>query len=113
MQYQVFVQNPPQQQFAESVVNVPGVMAEGQTKEEALAKLARGTAKAKAMLEEKLARGEFVTIEVESRPLSVEANPWRKHQGIFADDPTFDDFLAEVEAYRRSVDAQEIEETKE
>jgi hypothetical protein len=32
-----------------------------------------------------------------------------KNLGLFADDPTFDDFLAEVAAYRQSIDAQQIE----
>lgn len=103
MQYQVFVQNPSDQHFVASVVSLPGVTAEGHTKEEAIAK-------AKAMLEEQLATGEFITIEVESQSATSESDPWIKHLGIFADDPTFDDFLAEVAAYRQLVDGQEADE---
>lgn len=102
MQYQVFVQNPSERRFVASVVNVPGVTAEGQTKEEAIAK-------AKEMLERQLSLGEFVTIEVESQPPAHRNDPWIKHMGIFADDPTFDDFLGEIAAYRQQVDAQESE----
>ncbi|MCU0570526.1 MAG: type II toxin-antitoxin system HicB family antitoxin [Oculatellaceae cyanobacterium Prado106] len=102
MQYQVFVQNPSEQHFVASIVNLPGVAAEGQTKEEAIAK-------AKAMLEEQLAIGEFVTIEVRTQTSGLEDDPWIKHMGLFTDDPTFDDFLAEVAAYRRQADEQEVE----
>ncbi len=104
MQYQVSVQ-PSEQQFIASIVSIPGVTAEGQTKAEAIAK-------AKAMLEEKLAIGEFVTIEVEADRLRGD-DPRIKHRGIFADDPTFDDFLAEIAAYRQRVDAEEIDEVEE
>jgi len=32
-------------------------------------------------------------------------DPWIKYAGMFSDDPDFDDFLAEIEAYRREIDA--------
>lgn len=35
-------------------------------------------------------------------------NPWLDNFGRFKDDPTFDDFLAEMEAYRRELDADEV-----
>ncbi|NEP41509.1 MAG: STAS-like domain-containing protein [Okeania sp. SIO2H7] len=34
-------------------------------------------------------------------------NPWLQMAGIFADDPDFDDFLAEIEQYRRELDAEQ------
>ena len=34
-------------------------------------------------------------------------NPWLQMAGIFADDPDFDDFLAEIEKYRRELDAEQ------
>jgi hypothetical protein len=100
MQYQVFVQNPSARRFVASIANLPSVMAEGQTKEEAVAN-------AKALLESQLAIGEFVTIEVGASGL--EGDPWVKQVGIFEDDPTFDDFLAEVAAYRQMVDARDFD----
>jgi predicted RNase H-like HicB family nuclease len=59
MQYQVFVEHQPNNGFIAAVIGMPGCLAEGQTKEEAIAK-------AKAELESRLAQGEIVTIEVES-----------------------------------------------
>jgi hypothetical protein len=50
---------------------------------------------------------EVVQIEVQP-PVNVD-NPWLKNFGRFQDDPTFDDFLAEMEAYRRQVDKHELE----
>jgi|LakMenEpi03Aug12_release.lakeMendotaPanAssembly.Ray.scaffolds.fasta_scaffold361823_3 hypothetical protein len=42
-------------------------------------------------------------------------HPWLEFAGIFKDDPSFDQFLQEMENYRQEVDAQEedlLEETK-
>ena len=36
-------------------------------------------------------------------------NPWLKFAGMWADDPTWEDFLAEVETYRREVDESDVE----
>ena len=33
-------------------------------------------------------------------------DPWVKYAGMFKDDPDFDDFLAEMEAYRREIDTE-------
>jgi hypothetical protein len=65
---------------------------------------------AKATLETQLASGELVTIEVDQHTSPQEIDPWLKHMGIFASDPTFDDFLAEVAAYRQQVNEQEMSE---
>jgi predicted RNase H-like HicB family nuclease len=101
MQYQVLVQNPSQSRFVASIVGISGVMAEGDTEEEAVARV-------KTALEAQLATAKLVTIEV-SQPGNFSIDPWLKHFGIFADDPTFDDFLEEVEAYRQQRNAQEDE----
>jgi hypothetical protein len=101
MQYQVFVQNPSEQRFVASVVGLPSVMVEGETEEEVIAKV-------KTALESQLAMGKFVTIEISSQQFNTGTDPWLKHLGIFANDPTFEDFLEEVAAYRQQVDNQEV-----
>lgn len=103
MQYQVFVQSHPERKFVASVVGMPNAIAEGETEEEAVAKV-------KAALESQLASGKFVTIEVNTESLTQRADPWIEHVGIFADDLTFDDFQAEVAAYRQQVDDRAVEE---
>lgn len=101
MQYQVFVQSHPENKFIASIVGIPNSIVEGSTKEEAIAL-------AKAALETKLASGELVTIEVGKQASQQQTDPWLKHMGIFASDPTFDDFLVEVAAYRQQVSEQEV-----
>jgi hypothetical protein len=53
--------------------------------------------------------GKFVTIEISSQESNPGTDPWLKHLGIFANDPTFEDFLEEVAAYRQQADAPEAE----
>lgn len=37
------------------------------------------------------------------------SDPWIANMGIFQNDPTFDDFLAELNSYRNAIDIQEIQ----
>jgi hypothetical protein len=53
--------------------------------------------------------GKFIAIDINPNLPAPENDPWLKNLGLFADDLTFDDFLAEVAAYRQSIDAQQIE----
>ena len=100
MQYQILVQSQDQNGYLASVLGMPECVGEASTKDEAVAK-------AKAALLEKLAQVEIVTVEMEAPPYQRQSNPLLKHAGRFKDDPTFDDFLAEVERYRRELDAEE------
>ncbi|BAZ09787.1 hypothetical protein NIES4071_15970 [Calothrix sp. NIES-4071] len=101
MQYQVFVQSNPENKFIASVVGIPNCSVVGSTRKEAIEI-------AHACLEDQLANGDLVTIEVQVAPNRIEDDPLIKNIGIFADDQTFDDFLAEIAAYRQQVDAQEV-----
>jgi hypothetical protein len=99
MQYQLFVQSHSEQRFIASVVGMPMVSGEGVTENEAIAQ-------AKASLQSQLTTGKFVNIEVDSthEASSQGADPWLKHLGLFANDPSFDNFLDEVANYRQEVD---------
>jgi predicted RNase H-like HicB family nuclease len=99
MKYQVFVESQSDCQFIASVVGVPNCVVEGTSREEAIAK-------AKMALTEKIAHGEFVSIEIDSQLVNQKSNPWLKHLGIFKDDPTFDDFLEKVTAYRQQANEE-------
>jgi predicted RNase H-like HicB family nuclease len=103
MQYQVFIQNPADRQFTASVVGLPNVQSNGTTEEEAIASL-------KELLMAQFKSGKLVTIDmdVSSEGSTNQTDPWLNNIGIFQDDPTFDDFLSEVETYRSEVDATEI-----
>ena len=103
MQYQVFIQSRSDTEFIASVIGIPDCTAAGTTREEAVTK-------ARRTLQQHLENGELVTIDLDSPSNGQVIDPWIKHMGIFANDPTFDDFLAEVAAYRQQVDAQAGEE---
>lgn len=100
MQYQVFVQSRPDNKFIASIIGIPNCMVEGDTKEEAIALI-------KDALEQQLENGEVITIDIDTERSKAKIDPWIKHMGIFAEDETFDDFQAEMAAYRQQVDAQE------
>jgi predicted RNase H-like HicB family nuclease len=103
MQYQVFVQNPTDQIFMASVVGLPNVTANGITEKEAIDRL-------KGILDAQFKNGKLVTIDIDvpSESSPKKSDPWITNAGIFRDDPTFDDFLAEMKAYRDEVDSVEV-----
>ena len=102
MQYQVFVQNPADSTFMASIVGLPNATANGVTEQEAIDKL-------KSILDTQFKHGKMVTIEIDlpSEKLPEKSDPWIDNIGIFQDDPTFDEFLSEVNAYRSDVDRSE------
>ncbi len=98
MQYQVFVQSQDEQHFIASIVGMPNLTVEGATEEEAISKV-------KSALEAQLARGKFISIEVDSKTESNEAVPQMKYAGIFENDPTFDDFMEKLALIREESNA--------
>jgi predicted RNase H-like HicB family nuclease len=96
MQYPIFVQNPTESHFTASVIGIPTCVAQGRTEAEALAN-------AEGLLDEQLAKGKIVMVE---RP-SANGNgshdnphPWMKFAGTWANDPDFDEFVAEMQRER-------------
>jgi predicted RNase H-like HicB family nuclease len=103
MQYQVFVQNSAERNFMASVVGLPHVTANGVTEKEAIDKL-------RDILNSQFTNGKLVTIDIDlpSEGSIEKSDPWIANMGMFQDDPTFDDFLAEVNNYRNEVDSTEV-----
>lgn len=102
MQYQVFVKNPAESEFMASVIGLPNVTANGTTEKEAIDKL-------KVILDAQFRNGKLVTINIDipSKVTEEKSDPWINNMGIFQDDPTFDEFLVEVNNYRGEVDLSE------
>lgn len=98
MQYQVFVQNESEQHFVASVLGIPNLTVEGKTEEEAISNV-------KSALEAQLAKGKFVTIEVDAEKEANQHKNQMKYAGIFASDPTFDDFMEKLTAIRNKSNA--------
>ncbi len=99
MQYQIFVQSHSQQSFVASVVGMSSVTTEGKTEEEAISK-------AKSALEAQLARGKFVSVEVNSEVESYPPIPQMKYAGILANDPSFDDFMERLTRIREEANLE-------
>jgi predicted RNase H-like HicB family nuclease len=103
MQYQIFIQNLAEHRFTASVTGMPTTLiAEGTTEAEALAR-------AKAMLEAQLAKGKFVTLELSSdlaKESQDQKNRLMQSAGMWAEDPYFDEFLAEMQQIREDEDRE-------
>lgn len=102
IQYQVFVRSQSGSKFVASVVGIPNLTVEGRTEQEAIAN-------AKAALESQLATGRFVMIEVDPNNKPYGTVSEMKYAGIFANDPTFDDFMEKLAVIRSEANAAEDE----
>ena len=43
-------------------------------------------------------------IQIDLEPTTSETHPWLQFAGMWSDDPTWDEFDAEVKAYRQEID---------
>jgi predicted RNase H-like HicB family nuclease len=98
MRYQVFLQSQAEQRFVASVVGIPNLSVEGTTEAEAIANV-------KAALASQLATGKWVTIEMDAIADSQESMPPIRPAGIFASDPTFDDWIEKLATIRQEANA--------
>ena len=96
MTLNVLVQPNPEKGYIASILGLPDLAVEGQTKAEALEKI-------RAELDRRFAKSEIVSLHYE--PANGE-DPWMKFAGMWEDDPTFDDFLMEIKAYREELDKE-------
>lgn len=101
MTYDVLLENEQERSYTATLLGWPKLTASAPTREKALGELQR-------TVEERLSRAEIVKMEVD---LPQAPNPWRRLAGIYNDDPLFEDFLAEMEADRRELDAEEAGDT--
>ena len=74
----------------------PDKTVHGNTEEEALDGV-------RELIRDLLGQTQFVKVEIEL-PAQPTPNPWLAKAGLFADDPTWDDFLASMAEYRRQID---------
>src|SRR6266498_4147738 len=97
MTYRVFLQHTDENDYRATPLLFPDCVAVGKTRDEALANL-------KAMLDARLSQGEIVTVEI-----GEPEHAWLSGAGLFKDDSTYDDYLAEIEARRHELDKAEPE----
>jgi hypothetical protein len=105
MQYQIVIQNPSEHRFTASVLGLPTCSAEGHTEEEALTSV-------QMVMERQLGQGKVITLDFPALAADRSAlsensssdamrhpkspHPWRKFAGMWANDPQFDEFVAEM-----------------
>ena len=98
MTYQVVLEQNGGESFKATVLGWPDCYAEGPTRGEALEKV-RDT------LRQRLARVEIVPVEIEA--VGDEESHWRKYEGMFKDNPLFEQVIEYMEADRRELDSDE------
>jgi len=99
MTYDILIQPQPGGTYRATVLGWPDLSAVGDS-EQTVIKRVRET------LRERLAQSKIVRIEVDETVTKTTASehPWLPFLGMWKDDPTFDDLLARMEAYRRELD---------
>ena len=83
------------------VRNWPELIVEADTREAAITQI-------KAQLIDYLSQPPEV-LHIELGQDTDADHPWLQFAGMWADDPTWDDFVAEVDAYRQKIDTAEAE----
>ena len=83
--------------YQATVWGLPEIQATGEIKEAVLKSINQ-------LLTARLEKVEVISDQIDL-PAKSE-HPWMKFAGKYKDDPLFDDMLAEIEAYRRELDAE-------
>jgi hypothetical protein len=78
----------------------PDSTVHGATEQEALRRV-------RALIHDLLNRTQFVQVQVDVSETQA-SNPWLAKAGIFADDPTWDEFLQEMAEYRQELDDKQL-----
>ena len=96
MRYNAIVEDTNSDGYTATVLGWPSCTATGATRDEALDQL-------RQVIQARLSRVEIVPIEVD---VSENGHPLARFAGMFKDDELFDQFVEDIAAYRREVDAE-------
>jgi hypothetical protein len=99
MTYFAILENKRKDNYVASILGFPDVTAKGTTRQEALANL-------RQELNQRLSQVEIVPMETEAD------HPWLQFAGMWANESHFDEFVADIEAYRRELDNVETDQSK-
>jgi len=102
MTFDVIVLKQAENGYVARPVLWPDSVVHGATEQEALQRV-------RALIRDLLSRTQFVQVEVDIPEHQLD-NPWLAKAGMFADDPTWDDFLRAMTDYRRQLDAEQMSE---
>ena len=101
MSYDVLVVKNPNNGYTARLLAWPAVVAHASTRSEAISKIEEAAISV-------LSDGEIIQIDVQQNQFGEQRNPWLDNFGLFKDDPIFDDWTAEIENYRKSVDSPKV-----
>jgi len=96
MRVSVLLQTALPEGYIATVLGWPDLMIKGKTEEEAFNNV-------RLAVTSRLQQSKFVTLDIQNDESN---DPWMKFAGIWENDPTFDDFLAEIKAYREVLDKE-------
>lgn len=96
MTYQIHVKRQAPKEYVATLLSWPGLKAHAPTREEALSQIR------KAVIDW-LADGEIVEMEIAAQEPII-ASGYAETFGFFRDDPTFAEFVTEIERYRQEKD---------
>jgi hypothetical protein len=98
MEYAVLLTKQPNNGYIARSLLLPGIVVNGIDEAEALAQM-------RIALSDVQRHSRVVQISVPTQD-ETENNPWLRLTGVFANDPTWDEFQAKIAANRRLIDAQ-------
>jgi hypothetical protein len=93
MEYQILIEKQSDNGFVATALGWPDCVGMGETKEEAVSKV-------QAAVADRLARGEIVRVQIEAVGTAAVDDPWVRMIGSCADDPTWDEYQAELRRIR-------------
>ncbi len=96
MTYDILIQPQPENVYRATVLGWPDLSVVGDSEQTVLERIQEA-------IRERLAQGRIVRIEVDE-DVAASEHPWLPFLGMWKDDPTFDDFVAQMQAYRRELD---------
>lgn len=98
MTYDVLVTKKGKKRYTARVLLLPEITATGENEAMVLEQI-------RTAITDLRANSHIVRLDVPSEDEMAD-DPWLKYAGMWADDPDWDIFQAEVEAFRHAIDAQ-------
>lgn len=99
LNYSVLVEQQSENRWTAIALGGLDCKAQAPTREQALEELQRS-------IQERFSNAEITQLEVQ---VPSTEHPWMKFAGMFKDDPYWDEFLEDMAAYRRELDAERAE----
>ena len=96
LKYDVLLEQTKGNGYTARLLAWPDTVVEAPTREKALQQM-------RILLLDRLAKAEIVTLEIQPTEIG---HSWAPFAGMWADDPSFEEFQREIQRYRREVDEQ-------